>query len=310
MGYARMINLKKILLLICITSGLTLSANNETQTDGGTSNKLSSNLNNSNTLTTLIEKNVEPILPLTTIFPSINTKEHKAKDNSFVETEGGPISNLPSVKSSIFNEKVIDKNNSTSMTVNKVSVNNDNVSQAMTIEKDLPVLDRKRGYLTSDQTTFSNATIEHDNNDNNNNNNVNNSKIDDISTKVVDNVKQLNNTNSTVQRVLDTSDKKLNETVTSSTMPPMNKHKPNPKPTVTMGGGSADPNKPIPPSPTKGSPLGMPRKIDYIIPIAITIVALPILGIASFILYNRGKDCWDKRHYRRMDFLIDGMYND
>lgn len=93
-------------------------------------------------------------------------------------------------------------------------------------------------------------------------------------------------------------------------MPPANKHKPNPKPTVTMGGGSADPNKPIPPSPTKGSPLGMPRKIDYIIPIAITIVALPILGIASFFLYNRGKDCWDKRHYRRMDFLIDGMYND
>lgn len=81
-----------------------------------------------------------------------------------------------------------------------------------------------------------------------------------------------------------------------------------PKPTVTIGEMEAD--KPIPASPTKTPPLGMPRKIDYIIPVIITIMALPLLGGATFLLYRRGRDCWDKRHYRRMDFLIDGMYND
>ncbi|XP_033217842.1 uncharacterized protein LOC117173405 [Belonocnema kinseyi] len=80
------------------------------------------------------------------------------------------------------------------------------------------------------------------------------------------------------------------------------------KPTVTIGGSNVD--EPIPASPTKTPPLGMPRKIDYIVPVMITIFALPLLGVATYILYRRGRDCWDKRHYRRMDFLIDGMYNE
>lgn len=87
------------------------------------------------------------------------------------------------------------------------------------------------------------------------------------------------------------------------------KHVPKPKPTVTTVDGP-EINESIPPSRTKNPPLGMPRKIDYIVPVIITIVALPILGAAIFVLYRRGRDCWDKRHYRRMDFLIDGMYND
>lgn len=87
------------------------------------------------------------------------------------------------------------------------------------------------------------------------------------------------------------------------------KHVPKPKPTVTTVDGP-DPDESILSSRTKNPPLGMPRKIDYIIPVIITIIALPILGTAIFVLYRRGRDCWDKRHYRRMDFLIDGMYND
>ncbi|KAL6264450.1 hypothetical protein P5V15_004559 [Pogonomyrmex californicus] len=87
------------------------------------------------------------------------------------------------------------------------------------------------------------------------------------------------------------------------------KHIPKPKPTVTAVDGP-EINEPIPSSRTKNPSLGMPRKIDYIVPVIITIVALPILGAAIFILYRHGRDCWDKRHYRRMDFLIDGMYND
>lgn len=87
------------------------------------------------------------------------------------------------------------------------------------------------------------------------------------------------------------------------------KHVPKPKPTVTTVDGP-EINESIPLSRTKNPPLGMPRKIDYIVPVIITIVALPILGTVIFVLYRRGRDCWDKRHYRRMDFLIDGMYND
>lgn len=87
------------------------------------------------------------------------------------------------------------------------------------------------------------------------------------------------------------------------------KHIPKPKPTVTTVDGP-EINESIPPSRTKNPPLGMPRKIDYIVPVIITIIALPILGAAIFVLYRHGRDCWDKRHYRRMDFLIDGMYND
>ena len=84
--------------------------------------------------------------------------------------------------------------------------------------------------------------------------------------------------------------------------------KPKPKPIVTVGGKEAD--EPIPATPTNKSPLGMPRKIDYIVPVVITLTALPLLGVLFFVLYKRGRDYWDKRHYRRMDFLIDGMYNE
>lgn len=93
---------------------------------------------------------------------------------------------------------------------------------------------------------------------------------------------------------------------TKGTTEKVRKHKL--KPTVTIGGINVD--KPIPASPTKSPPLGMPRKIDYVVPIMITIFTVPLLSIATYILYKRGRDCWDKRHYRRMDFLIDGMYNE
>ncbi|EGI67592.1 PREDICTED: uncharacterized protein LOC105144045 isoform X1 [Acromyrmex echinatior] len=96
---------------------------------------------------------------------------------------------------------------------------------------------------------------------------------------------------------------------TTKTSLHVEKHIPKPKPTVTTVDGP-EINESIPLLRTKNPPLGMPRKIDYIVPVIITIVALPILGAAIFVLYRRGRDCWDKRHYRRMDFLIDGMYND
>lgn len=101
----------------------------------------------------------------------------------------------------------------------------------------------------------------------------------------------------------------MNHTTTPKASSHIEKHVPKPKPTVTTVDGP-ELNESRLSSRTKNPPLGMPRKIDYIVPVIITIIALPILGAAIFVLYRRGRDCWDKRHYRRMDFLIDGMYND
>ncbi|XP_076249697.1 uncharacterized protein LOC143188996 [Calliopsis andreniformis] len=79
------------------------------------------------------------------------------------------------------------------------------------------------------------------------------------------------------------------------------------KPTVTVAGPNSD-KQPFVSS--VRSHLGMPKKIDYVLPVIITLIALPVLGAIMFMIYKQGRDCWDKRHYRRMDFLIDGMYND
>lgn len=100
-------------------------------------------------------------------------------------------------------------------------------------------------------------------------------------------------------------------TINNATMskPSSQKHIPKPKPTVTTI-GKAEIDESRLSLRNKSSLLGMPRKVDYIVPVIITIIVLPLLGGAIFIIYRRGRDCWDKRHYRRMDFLIDGMYND
>ncbi|OXU30841.1 hypothetical protein TSAR_012645 [Trichomalopsis sarcophagae] len=104
-----------------------------------------------------------------------------------------------------------------------------------------------------------------------------------------------------VAPVREAFEEKANNTISTT-------RKPKPKPERTIGGNEAD--EPIPAYPTNKSPLGMPSKIDYIVPVVITITALPLLGVAFYVLYKRGRDYWDKRHYRRMDFLIDGMYNE
>ncbi|XP_022911442.2 uncharacterized protein [Onthophagus taurus] len=51
------------------------------------------------------------------------------------------------------------------------------------------------------------------------------------------------------------------------------------------------------------------NKADFVIPIVAVILSVPVVAIVINILYKRGKEWWSHRHYRRMDFLIDGMYN-
>lgn len=48
----------------------------------------------------------------------------------------------------------------------------------------------------------------------------------------------------------------------------------------------------------------------FILPIVITIFAVPLIALVGYQAVRRGKEAWRNRHYRRMDYLIDGMYND
>lgn len=47
-----------------------------------------------------------------------------------------------------------------------------------------------------------------------------------------------------------------------------------------------------------------------IIPIVITILVVPMFAVVAYLALKRGKEAWKNRHYKRMDFLLDGMYND
>lgn len=47
----------------------------------------------------------------------------------------------------------------------------------------------------------------------------------------------------------------------------------------------------------------------YVIPIVGVILSVPLVAIVMSIIYKRGSEWWQHRHYRRMDFLIEGMYN-
>lgn len=51
------------------------------------------------------------------------------------------------------------------------------------------------------------------------------------------------------------------------------------------------------------------KKADYVVPIVAVILSVPLVAIIISVLYKRSSEWWQHRHYRRMDFLIDGMYN-
>ncbi|CAH1159327.1 unnamed protein product [Phaedon cochleariae] len=51
------------------------------------------------------------------------------------------------------------------------------------------------------------------------------------------------------------------------------------------------------------------KRANYIIPIVAVILSVPLVTIIISVLYKRGKDWWQHRNYRRMDYLIEGMYN-
>lgn len=134
--------------------------------------------------------------------------------------------------------------------------------------------------------------------------------------------KQFNDNKNTMEKLISVNETTQinsikNSTDINPTAVPIIKHlnttkkKFRPKPTATIGGINNDNSKPIVHgAPTKSPPLGMPTKINYVVPVIITILILPLFVLSMIYIYKNGRDCWEKRHYRRMDFLIDGMYNE
>ncbi|XP_069679077.1 serine-rich adhesin for platelets-like [Periplaneta americana] len=108
--------------------------------------------------------------------------------------------------------------------------------------------------------------------------------------------------NATVNHSIGNISSLLNTTATSPVPPKRN------KPQVTLDVGNDSPANLSTQqllSHSKDS-----NKSDYIVPIVGIILAVPLVIVLIVVLYKKGSEFWERRHYRRMDFLIDGMYND
>lgn len=49
---------------------------------------------------------------------------------------------------------------------------------------------------------------------------------------------------------------------------------------------------------------------DYVIIGIVIVIGIWFSVFGALIFYRRAGEYWDRRHYRRMDFLVEGMYND
>ncbi|XP_001120482.1 uncharacterized protein LOC724585 [Apis mellifera] len=299
-------NFHRLTLFIWLVSILTLSISDEIKTDGNTS--LTLNINNvdsdSKTEHRISSSSIQ-FMP-----ESVNSKkiQNQSIATPLVAGEGGPISLIPPTQqtSTISHLKdvtdnldlqdnlsqkeddilYVKKKKNTSKIVSRKGADNGNISIKMTLSNDTkPIIE----FSTIASNISNNAKI--DINMNNSKSNVSDKNINKASNIIVNNTLYLTNVT-----------QKLLSVTTSS----VQEHKP--KPTATVIESNNDKQAFIPH--TKGSRLGMPKKIDYVLPVIVTLIALPVLGAIIFMVYKQGRDCWDKRHYRRMDFLIDGMYND
>lgn len=113
--------------------------------------------------------------------------------------------------------------------------------------------------------------------------------------------------------------KAISVTTTSATTTTTEAMKQIYKPTVTIGSDDMNDtltkersNQPIPKVPTieyYQKKEEDNKRSTFIIPIVAVILSVPLVAIVMNILYKRCKEWWSHRHYSRMDFLIDGMYN-
>jgi hypothetical protein len=94
----------------------------------------------------------------------------------------------------------------------------------------------------------------------------------------------------------------LNSTATSALTPARNK-----KPLFTLDAADDLAANLSLQSPSHNKSL---NRTDYVIPVVFVILAVPLIIVLAVFLYKKGSEFWERRHYRRMDFLIDGMYNE
>ncbi|XP_043788570.1 uncharacterized protein LOC122712758 isoform X2 [Apis laboriosa] len=296
--------------LIWLVSILTLSISDEIKTDGNTSLTLNINNIDSDFKTEhRISSSSIQFMP-----ESVNSKkiQNQSIATPLVAGEGGPISLIPPTQqtSTISHLKdvtdnldlqdnlsqkeddilYLNKKKNTSKIVSRKGADNGNISIKITPSNDTkPIIE----FSTIASNISNNINAKIDINMNNLKSNVSDKNINNASNTIVNNTLYLTNV----------TQKLLSAPVTASSI---QEHKP--KPTATVIESNNDKQAFIPR--TKGSRVGMPKKIDYVLPVIVTLIALPVLGAIIFMVYKQGRDCWDKRHYRRMDFLIDGMYND
>lgn len=50
------------------------------------------------------------------------------------------------------------------------------------------------------------------------------------------------------------------------------------------------------------------NRAKYVTPIVAVIMSVPFVAVVISLIYKRGADWWQHRNYKRMDFLVDGMY--
>lgn len=316
MGSFVISNFHTLTLFVWITSVLTTSVNQEGKTDGTQISNAAVTVGSA-----LLEK--EHQLSSTTHPPQQPGNFTKISNENVMNVslagEGGPISIVPTTQQTFsttvhlanISESLNTESNNTPKVTGRIP--NKIVSRK---GAPLPNPDLERSSLspvkesaTGDGKAISEPGPMTENSHNVQQNSSTNMNTESLSTtmKYSD---ELSNNHGNKTSPHDTSVVEQKSTTNASVKvnPTPKKHKP--KPTATVVNSRTDDEKPMPAMPTRSSPLGMPRKIDYIVPVIITIVALPLLGAATFMVYRRGRDCWDKRHYRRMDFLIDGMYND
>nr|XP_034183418.1 uncharacterized protein LOC117605798 [Osmia lignaria] len=299
MGLFVMQNFHGIILFIWIVSILTLSKSDVVKTDGTA--PLTSALNATSVHT--LPKNEYQTLPSSvnstsaSVVPTKTSNFQKNVATPSVAGEGGPIS-IPSTTQDMtsFHSPNVSKEENTQNTENRKNTKivsrkgaNEMLNSKQENVADVKVTTFNDTKLISESSSA--ASIPH-----------NNEKPIDLNTNALKlNTTTLNNTLNAANITQEMLSKST--TVTASSV---QEHRP--KPTATVVGPNSDKRAFI--SHTKGLHLGMSKKINYVFPVIVTLIALPILGAIIFMIYKQGRDCWDKRHYRRMDFLIDGMYND
>ncbi|XP_076749410.1 uncharacterized protein LOC143422550 [Xylocopa sonorina] len=297
-------NLHGLTLFIWLVSLLTLSSSDDLKTDGITpltSMSNGSSIHGSSKTEHVTSPSVTQLTPEFVNF----TKTQNKDDIPSVAGEGGPISIISTTKQTLSTK-------STFVTQLPLTVENssaivqDNITYAKRGKNTSKIVSRKGAtekLNVKNETVFSTEIMS-----------SNDTKpvveLSPIPSTIFNKEKvnmNLNNSKSNITEKHSTvaiqKNISPNASVTASTV---QEHKP--KPTATEVEPNSDKEAFIPH--IKGSHLGMPKKIDYVLPVIVTLVALPVLGAIIFMVYKQGRDCWDKRHYRRMDFLIDGMYND